>query len=334
MSGNYSGIRRFESRAKLMVTGEYSVLKGALSLALPLKFGQKLTVKLQEGEPVIYWQSLVKGLPWFMAAIQLPHFRVLDTNVPGLSKTLCRILRAAKELNPKFLAPDHTFRVISEMDFDPAWGLGSSSSLLSNIAYWAGCDPFLLNRNLFGGSGYDIACARSRFPIIYQTENYSPACREASFNPPFHRNLHFVYLGRKQDTRHSISELKLENISSGVTDAISAVTLAMEKATDLADFQSLMNRHEELTGELIRRVPVRESMFADFPGAIKSLGAWGGDFILAASGASDDFVRNYFIQNNLQTVFNYNEIVLAGEYADCDPLYSGRKSLTLKGQNV
>jgi len=38
------GNKSYESRAKLMISGEYLVLKGALSLAIPLRFGQKLLI--------------------------------------------------------------------------------------------------------------------------------------------------------------------------------------------------------------------------------------------------------------------------------------------------
>ncbi len=333
MSLSYPEINRFESRAKLMVSGEYLVLKGALSLALPLKYGQKLTVKVSEGAPVIFWKSIIKGKPWFSATIQLPHFRVIDSNLPKISEKLRRILKAAKELNPGFLALQQEYSITSEMDFNPAWGIGSGSSLVSNIAYWAKCDPFTLNRMIFKGSGYDIACARSSHPIIYETTENTPSYREANFQPLFHGNLYFVYLNRKQNTMKSIRDLGLASVSSGDTDAISALTLGMEKAENLTCFQSLMNQHEGIISRIIRKTPVRESLFGDFSGSVKSLGAWGGDFVLAASDESEDYVHKYFTNKNLTTLFNYNEIVLDKKFSEPVPPQTGSKEFTLQVQN-
>ena len=69
--------RRFESRAKVMVSGEYLVLKGAMALALPLKYGQSLAVEEKEGESMIQWKSTINDNLWFTATILLPDFRVL-----------------------------------------------------------------------------------------------------------------------------------------------------------------------------------------------------------------------------------------------------------------
>ena len=307
---NSPEIKSFQSSAKLMLSGEYSVLKGALSLSLPLKYGQTLKVEVLEGKPAIHWESNINGIPWFSVNIHLPDFSTIHTSHPEISDTLLRILFAAKELNPDFLKSDHEFRVTSEMDFNPVWGIGSSSSLISNIAYWAGCDPFSLNKRIFNGSGYDIACARSTSPIIYQIIDDQPIYCKADFQPRFHRELYFIYLNRKQDTRKSILELDLSSLSTKDIDSISALTLGLEKAESLGDFQSLMDQHENLTGKIIGQIPVKELIFNDFNGSVKSLGAWGGDFILAASSASEGYVREYFRSKNLNTLFNYNELVL------------------------
>jgi hypothetical protein len=107
----------------------------------------------------------------------------------------------------------------------------------------------------------------------------------------------------------SLNGVDLSSVSARDTDAVSAITLAMEKADDLADFQSLMNQHEEIISRIIRKTTVRESLFGDFSGSVKSLGAWGGDFILAASDEPEDYVRNYFADKDLTTLFNYSEVV-------------------------
>ena len=82
-----------------------------------------------------------------------------------------------------------------------------------------------------------------------------------------------------------------------------------------------MDRHEENIGEIVRKKPVKAQLFSDFKGSIKSLGAWGGDFIMAASAAPEEYVRNYFSNKNLDTMFRYEEIVL---------MYEGAKPEILK----
>jgi len=307
---NFCENKRFESHAKLMISGEYLVLKGALSLALPLKYGQTLTVEEKEGKPLIYWKSLVNEVLWFTATLQLPNFRVLETNSPIVSMTLCNILAGAKTLHPTFLDSEKEYHVISAMDFLPEWGFGSSSTLVSNVAYWDVCDPCELNRLIFEGSGYDIACARSTSPIIYEFKNAGSAFRKANFQPLFEQQLYFIYLNRKQSSQKSIKSLDLTRLSTLEIRAITKLTIGMEMASDLETFQSLMEQHEELVGKTIRKIPIKELYFDDFQGSLKSLGAWGGDFVLVASTKPEEYVRNYFQGKELQTIFKYRDIVL------------------------
>jgi len=298
----------FESKAKLMISGEYAVLKGALSLSVPLRFGQKLQIIEKDGSPSMIWSSLINDTLWLRTTLLLPDFQILETNHKDLSETLRRILIAAKALNPKFLERPNKYEVTSEMDFNPDWGIGSGSSLISNIAYWAECDPFVLNRQIFNGSGYDIACSRSSVPIIYGISNNQPEYREAAFHPTFSNQLYFIYLNRKQNSKQSISKLDLSEISQKDLQTISDLTLTLEKATDLTTFQSMMNRHENVISAIIHESPVKIRLFDDFEGSVKSLGAWGGDFVLAASSAPETEVFNYFINKNLTTIFRYAEM--------------------------
>ena len=299
----------FSSRAKLMVSGEYLVLRGALSLALPLKFGQQLSVVAQEGQPLLNWTSWTKDKLWFSASMSLPDLKVISTSMPVLSYRLANILTIAHEMSPGFLEKGNEYKVTSTMDFHPEWGVGSGSSLISNIAWWAGCDPYELNKRIFNGSGYDIACARASSPIIYQLQEDQPVWREATFAPPFSDQLYFVYLDRKQDTRKSIRENDLKSITSREIRTISLLTIDMEKASDLQTFSNLMDQHEKAIGEIIEKIPVKIDQFSDFEGSVKSLGAWGGDFIMAASSLPESTVYDYFREKKLTTIFKYDEIV-------------------------
>lgn len=301
--------KTFNSRAKLMISGEYAVLRGALSLALPLQFGQKLTITEKEGTPSVIWKSMVNNGLWFYSELLLPDFQLVRTNNADLSQTLQKTLKTAKKLNPRFLTSRHLFQATSVMDFDPTWGIGSSSSFISNVAYWADCDPFILNNQLFNGSGTDIACARSMSPIIFELKDEKAEYRKANFYPPFSKQLYFIYLNRKQNTRESIQKMNLQNITSEEIQLISTITLEMEKAAELKTFQRLADEHEAILGGIIQEMPVKTRHFFDFDGSVKSLGGWGGDFIMVASAASEVYVRNYFNNKNLNIIFRYDEIV-------------------------
>ncbi|MEI7523145.1 MAG: GYDIA family GHMP kinase [Mariniphaga sp.] len=303
-------MKTFISQTKLMLTGEYLVLKGALSLALPLRFTQKLTVTEHEGIPSVRWKSMINTKLWFNSTLLLPDFRIAETNIPQLSETLVQILKTAKLLNPNFLKNSTDYQVTSFMDFDPAWGIGSSSSLISNIAYWAECDPFELNNRIFNGSGYDIACARSESPIIFNLSEKRPVYRNSGFDPSFRNQIYFIYLNRKQNSKEAIQKLDFSSANASALSAISEITLAMEQTKDLETFEQLMTLHEEIISNIVQIKPIKLLYFNDFNGSIKSLGAWGGDYIMAVSSESEAYVRDYFNSKNLNTIFRFDEIAM------------------------
>ena len=107
----------------------------------------------------------------------------------------------------------------------------------------------------------------------------------------------------------SVGKADLSGVSSKDISEISAITLGLEKATDLLTFRILMDRHEEIVSKIIQIKTVKSLFFSDFNGSVKSLGAWGGDFVLVATEASEEYVRNYFITRNLNTIFRYDEII-------------------------
>ena len=52
---------------------------------------------------------------------------------------------------------------------------------------------------------------------------------------------------------------------------------------------------------------VKEKHFSDFKGVIKSLGAWGGDFVMVLSKQNP---KEYFIAKGFETILTYEEMVL------------------------
>ncbi|MBQ0741502.1 mevalonate kinase, partial [Aquimarina celericrescens] len=75
----------------------------------------------------------------------------------------------AHQLNPEVFTQNYNFK--TRLEFPKNWGLGTSSTLITNVSKWASVDPYQLLEKTFGGSGYDIACAKSEFPLVYSLEN-------------------------------------------------------------------------------------------------------------------------------------------------------------------
>ncbi|WP_452601772.1 GYDIA family GHMP kinase [Pontimicrobium sp. MEBiC06410] len=304
-------MQNFYSNGKLLLTGEYVVLDGAKALAVPTKYGQTLSVE-NTTSPQITWKSIDNNnVVWFETSFLLTEL-INDNYIPNdaISKRLFQILRAAKTLNPNFLTEKTGYSVFSKLDFPRDWGLGSSSTLLNNIAQWATVDPFKLSDATFGGSGYDIACAFNDSPILYYLEaNQAPNIEQVCFNPNFKDKLHFVHLNQKQNSRDAIKTY--QNNKKHISETISKVNIITNKLNvceTIEDFEFLITSHESLIGEITNQTPIKSRLFNDFNNAIKSLGGWGGDFILATG--SLDYVSTYFKSKGYNTIISYSKMVL------------------------
>jgi len=306
----------FYSNGKLLLTGEYLVLDGAKSLAIPTKFGQDLVVEKIK-EPQIIWGSFTSsGECWFEATFDLQKLRLVNCifnsskegNAELIAETLLGILKEAKRMNPSFLESKNGFVVKTTLSFPRNWGLGSSSTLINSIASWAKVDAFKLLWNSFKGSGYDIACAQNDTPIFYQIEDQKPKVKQVKFNPIFKENLFFVHLNKKQDSKEGIAKFResKQHIEKEVK-MISAISDAFLNAKSLQDFDRLIIEHERIISSIIKLKPVKEKLFPDYFGEIKSLGAWGGDFVLVTG---NSLTPEYFKNKGFETVLTYHQMVL------------------------
>lgn len=304
----------YYSNGKLLLSGEYFVLRGAKALAMPLNRGQHLQIARGTSDfKGIRWKSTFTNEYVFVALYEYPNLEIIHTNNLVTAEKLKSVLLKAKSLNPGFLLEHVPLNVTSSADFETSWGMGSSSSLVSNIAFWSDTDPFSLNSLVFGGSGYDIACARSDSPLLYRNENGTMEIKPVVFNPPFADSIYFIYTGKKENTRNNISGFrdKLKTITSDTIRLVSDLSVRMHQARYLDEFEVYMVNHEKLVSDLIGVIPVQLTTFADFPGQIKSLGAWGGDYIMATWKGSKSDLIHYFNQKNLFTIFALKEIILS-----------------------
>lgn len=56
--------------------------------------------------------------------------------------------------------------------------------------------------------------------------------------------------------------------------------------------------------------PIKATLFSNFSGSIKSLGAWGGDFIMAFSDKGADYIQQYFKEKKYNNIISFNDMVL------------------------
>lgn len=300
--------KKYYSNGKLLLTGEYGVLDGALSLAVPTKFGQSLIVS-KNNSSTTHWQSFNENNEvWFESTFDIEKQSIINCTDNAIAETLIKIIKEAKKLNPNFIALNTGYIIKTELDFARNWGLGTSSTLINNIAQWANIDPYTLLWNSFSGSGYDIACAKYNSPILYQVIDKKPVVNTIAFNPPFKENIFFVHLNKKQNSRDGIAAYRKAEFDKGnFIESLTAITQELCVCIDLEQFKKLVLKHEAIVGEALNQITIKQRLFADYEGEIKSLGAWGGDFIMAVGPLSTPV---YFEKKGFKTVIPYSDMVL------------------------
>ena len=304
--------KKFYSNGKLLLTGEYAILDGALGLALPTKYGQSLEISAHS-TPILRWTSFDhEGAIWFEDRFDLNTFLPIGKSEASEEnstvKTLVKILLEARKLNASFLKDGKGYHVETRLDFPQNWGLGSSSTLISNIAQWAKVDAYTLLWNAFSGSGYDIACAQNNSPILYRLKEERPEIQEVAFNPSFKDRLYFVHLNKKQNSREGIAQYRTRTFDKiELEKNISNLAKAFLSCDNLSEFEKLIAKHEKLISEALDLPPVKAKLFPHYPGAIKSLGAWGGDFVMATGNVDSP---SYFKKKGYNTVIPFSKMIL------------------------
>ncbi|WP_159022574.1 GYDIA family GHMP kinase [Formosa sp. L2A11] len=298
----------FYSNGKLLITAEYLVLDGAEALALPTKFGQSLTIQ-PNSENVLNWKSFNdKQELWLNASFKLKNNKLESEIENEITTRLASILNTARVMNPEFLKDHVGYTIKTHLDFPTNWGLGTSSTLINNIADWAEINPYKLLELTFGGSGYDIACASNNSPITYQLDKKLPIVKPVVFHPEFSENIYFVHLNQKQNSREGIAHYKSNTTDK--TEAITAlntITKALLTCTDINVFNNLIEAHETIISDIIKLEPVKSALFPNFSGSIKSLGAWGGDFVMVTSKENP---TTYFNLKGYYTILSYQDMIL------------------------
>jgi mevalonate kinase len=303
-------ISSWHSNGKLLLTGEYLVLFGAEALALPTSYGQSILFEEIE-TPEILWTSEDPNGTWFEAAISLPGLNIIRASDEPVAARLVGFLEAGFSLTKGKIPKAKGYKIHTHADFNRHWGLGTSSTLIVNMARWLDISPWDLYWKTFKGSGFDIACAMADGPILYKLENGMPVITPVEFSPPFADEIYFIYTGKKMDTQKSVSDFRKSILLKGnETEAVSKLTRQILRNDSGDQFMVLLEEHEQWMSSILKLPTVKKRLFPDFEGCIKSLGAWGGDFILAMSPGRSEYVKDYFSAKGYRTSVPYGEMIL------------------------
>ena len=297
----------FKSNGKILLCSEYLVLDGAKAIALPSKLTQDLQVTKCQNE-IIEWQSFDENNDlWFEEKF---YFSCNDLKYDSKkNKTSEKILLLFKYLlKTKDIKDILGNKFLTKLNFKREWGLGTSSTFVNNLAKWAKTDPYKLLFSAFNGSGYDIACCDVKNPIFFQKKQNSISIENISFNPPFIENLYLVYQEKKQNTQTSIiNYLNIKSDRKYLIEKANFIAEEIIKCKDLNQFEELIVEHENIIASATSQEPIHQSVFSAYSqGKIKSLGAWGGDFILVTSKNND---LSFFKNKGYNTILKLSDLV-------------------------
>lgn len=298
----------FFAHGKLLLSAEYAILHGAKGIAFPLNKGQRLQFykkKKQSTHAHIKWTAFDQNnYPWFVASFDKSSFKLIKASYLGGVNTLTTLL---KLIPTSFFKEEVDYHFETYLDFDKAWGWGTSSTMVSLIAQCTGVDPYLLYKATFKGSGFDLACATADGPISYRLDSKGkPEVHRIEFAPHFEDRISFVYLGKKQNSLKSIQ--KRSTPSPELLEKVNRLTeKLLIHQQDEALFRETLEEHENLLAEYLGMETIKNQLFPQFSSTFKSLGAWGGDFVMMI-GEQDE--KNLLKESGYSVLFSWDDIML------------------------
>tara|TARA_B100000941_G_scaffold177346_1_gene126981 strand:+ start:485 stop:1390 length:906 start_codon:yes stop_codon:yes gene_type:complete len=298
---------KFKSNGKLLITSEYLVMKGAMALAIPAKLDQELNVTSTNSD-FVNWKSFNKNNQiWYEEKFFLDKGTLI---YHGKKNKMSDLIVRLFDYIHKFNNPEKSIgnEFIWKINFNINWGLGSSSTLINNLSKWAKVNPYKLLFSVFNGSGYDIACCDKSNPIIFQKKDDYLSVSDTTFNPNFLNNLFLIFLNKKQDTQKSVQNfLETDQSLSEEINQINEIVDEIESVKDITTFESLIERHEKIIANILQMPTIQNDKFPDYNnGVIKSLGSWGGDFVLATG---DEKSVDYFEEKGFNTIRKISDLL-------------------------
>lgn len=295
------------SPGKLLLTSEYFVLDGALALAVPTTRGQEFLFEENfDADSEVVWKAYHQNRLWLSARISYKNWEILETNNEEAAAFVVKVLQNVQEMSSSKFKNSYSYVLSTNLQFPANYGLGSSSTLMNNLAEWANIDSFELNEKSLGGSGYDIAVAKEKSAVLYQIKEGRRVSEKINFNPDFSDQIIFIHLNQKQDSREGINHYRQKVKSDTLVEEFSEITKLVLQSKNLTEFSNLMEKHEEMASSFLEIQKVKDRFFVGCPSFVKSLGAWGGDFVMASK---FDGYQHYFKEKGFSDIFAWNELV-------------------------
>lgn len=292
----------YSASGKLLLFGEYLVLRGARCLAMPLSFGQTLTLNAIPERGII-WRCFEQDELWF-EIIFSESLDILQTSDMTMATRIQNLLHLVIRYNPEILLTNWYFKF--DVNFDRQFGLGTSSTLISLLSQWSGVDAYLLSMRSFGGSAYDVAAATAPGPFLYSLGKR--VINTVSLPEQITDNLLFVYLGNKQNSATAVAEFNKIPTDYFQLEKMDSIVQFAAQCQTIEEWEKMMLESEQMLSAIMGQETVQQKLFTDYPYQIKSLGAWGGDFIMATCRNLTE-AKTYFTKKRHKTVFTYNELI-------------------------
>lgn len=281
-------MRSYFSHGKIMLAGEYAVMAGIESLALPVAQGQWMQVwdMPAKGVSKLVWQGKeADGTVWFECRIDTDIMHISESTDEDVAKTLVKLLREVQIHRPELFS-GRTLRLETQCEFRRDYGLGSSSTMVANLSKWSGVDAFVLQEAGFGGSGYDVAVALLGRPLVFWKEGELACWSPWSLNPELTEGWYLAFPGKKQNSRSSLSAVR-EKLDSLKTDTmmlqqLNAVVNALKHPRSLPLAEAMLEMWQALLGQHLEIPRAWDDLKLEpmQGGLCKWLGAWGGDVLL------------------------------------------------------
>lgn len=314
---------------KILLSGEYLVLDGAMALGFPTRFGQEMKVFEGDAAGILDWVAVdSQGVVWLAArfravggSLSLAENEAASTETNRLQKWLQTAWNLCEDKAWRDTLSRQGLRVQTRLDFPRHWGLGSSSTLIALLVRWLKVEPWALYRRVQTGSGYDLAIALEGRALVFRMEGFDengnplPNSGEVEADPgqsytgqsytgqsypgptysgvettmPDGAGWWLIDPGTKQNSEREVFSYRLIDpaLRRSVVPELTRITLKMAQNPGADEWLALLEAHDLLLEKVLGRPCVHRSLGAGFPGRLKSLGAWGGDLMLAVSTVPD-----------------------------------------------
>lgn len=307
-----------------MLCGEYAVTIGVEALAVPVQLGQWMYVwefNSPLGGDRLIWEAKEKdGSTWLNEHFSLPllsdfvESSVSDELEGQLLRNTDRnvIKKMLGLVASDFWKAGKSYRIETQLEFNRNSGLGSSSTMISNFARYTGLDVQWLQQQVFGGSGYDVAVAEVGKGLVFWKQNDVAHWGPWSLSTQLTENWQVVFLGQKQNSRDSLSQVKirLQEIQNDnfLLHQLQQILAAVKMASEVPMLEAGLEMWQAvLSMGLDLETPYQHFGFQPIKGGVcKWLGAWGGDMLLVNA----VFAEKQREALSVYTSVSWNELVL------------------------